>query len=137
MTFVRSHAQVMTACDFFVVVTATFRVLYVFVIMKIGTRKILHHNVTAHLTAEWTLRQFREALPDDHPYRFLIHDRDAIFSQELDKAVTEMGVRVLRTPVRAPKANAFCERLIGTVRRECLDFVIPLGERHLKKILNS
>ena len=137
LTFIRNHAQAMTACDFFVVVTATFRVLYVFVIMEIGTRKILHHNVTAHPTAEWTLQQFREALPDDHPYRFLIHDRDAIFSQELDKAVTEMGVRVLRTPVRAPKANAFCERLIGTVRRECLDFVIPLGERHLKKILNS
>jgi hypothetical protein len=93
------------ACDFFVVVTATFRTLYVFVILELGTRRILHHNVTTHPTAEWTLQQFREALPGDHPYRFLIHDRDGIFSKELDGEVTAMGVRVLRTPVRAPKAN--------------------------------
>ncbi len=69
------------ACDFFVVVTASFHILYVFVIMELGTRRILHHNVTAHPTAEWTLQQFREALPGDHPYRFLIHDRDSIFSR--------------------------------------------------------
>jgi putative transposase len=78
----------------------------------------------------------REALPGDHPFRFLIHDRDSIFSQELDEAVADMGVRVLRTPFRAPQANAVCERLIGTIRRECLDFFIPLGQRHLKHILN-
>src|SRR5260370_34386800 len=94
---------------FFVVVTATFRFLYVFVIMELGTRRILHHNVTAHPTAEWTLQQFREALPGDHPYQFLIHDRDSIFSKDLDKQVVAMGVRVLRTPVRAPQANSVCE----------------------------
>ena len=68
--------------------------------------------------------------------RFLIHDRDSIFSHDLDKAVAAMGVRVLRTPPRAPQANAVCERLVGTIRRECLDFFIPLGQRHLKNILN-
>jgi putative transposase len=78
---------------FFVVVTSTFRTLYVFVIMELGSRRILHHNVTAHPTAEWTLQQFREALPGDHAYRFLIHDQDKIFSKELDKEVTAMGVR--------------------------------------------
>jgi transposase InsO family protein len=105
--------------------------------MELGRRQILHHNVTSHPTAEWTLQQFREALTEEHPYRFLIHDRDSIFSRDLDKAVTAMGVRVLKTPVRAPKANAVCERLVGTIRRECLDFLIPFGERHLKQVLTN
>jgi hypothetical protein len=117
LTFVRNHAQAIVACDFFVVVTARFRVLYVFVIMELGSRKLLHHNVTAHPTAEWTAQQFREALPGDHSYRFVIHDRDCIFSSELDKAVVDMGVRILRTPVRAPTASSVCERLVGTVVR--------------------
>jgi putative transposase len=103
--------------------------------MELGRRQILHHNVTAHPSAEWALQQFREALTEEHPYRFLIHDRDSIFSKDLDQAVTAMGVRILKTPVRAPKANAFCERLVGTIRRECLDFLIPFGERHLKQLL--
>jgi hypothetical protein len=83
------------ACDFFVVVTASFRTLYVFVMMELGARRILHHNVTAHPTADWTMQQFREALPGDHPYRFVIHDRDSIFSRELDKGVTAMSVQTL------------------------------------------
>src|SRR5262245_61256784 len=117
LAFVRNHAQGMVACDFLVVVTATFRTLYVFVIMELGRRRILHHNVTAHPTAEWTAQQFREALPGSHAYRFVIHDRDSIFSRELDNEVTALGVRVLRTPVRAPKANSLCERFGGTLRR--------------------
>ena len=137
LTFVRNHAQAVISCDFFVVVTATFRTLYVFVILEIGSRRILHHNVTAHPTADWTLQQFREALPESHRYRFVIHDRDRIFSAELDKQVTAMGVRVLRTPVRAPEANAICERFGGSLRRECLDYLIPFHERHLKWILKS
>jgi putative transposase len=135
LTFVHNHAQAIVACDFFVVFTARFRILYVLVIMELGRRQILHHNVTAHPSAEWTLQQFREALTEEHPYRFLIHDRDSIFSKDLDKAVTAMGVQILKTPVRAPKANAACERLVGTIRRECLDFLIPFGERHLKQLL--
>src|ERR671918_898318 len=137
LTFVRNHARVIAACDFFVVVTATFRTLYVFVVMDLGTRRILHHNVTAHPTAEWTAQQFREVLPGGHAYRFVIHDRDSIFSKELDEEVTAMGVQVLRTPVRAPKANSFCERFGGTLRRECLDFLIPFNERHLKFVLKA
>ena len=137
LTFVRNHAKWIVASDFFVVVTVSFRTLYVFVIMELGTRRILHHNVTAHPTAEWTLQQFREALPGDHPYRFLIHDRDSIFSKDLDQAVVAMGVGVLRTPVRAPKANSVCERLGGTLRRECLDYLIPINERHLKMTIKE
>jgi transposase InsO family protein len=136
-TFVRNHARAIVACDFFIVVTASFLILYVFVIMELGARRILHHNVTAHPTSEWTLQQFREALPGDHPDRFVIYDRDSIFSWKLDQAVTDLGVRVLRTPVRAPLANSICERFGGSLRRECLDFLIPLNERQLKKTLNE
>jgi putative transposase len=132
LTFVHNHSRVIVACDFFVVITATFRTLYAFVLIEIASRRILHHNVTAHPTAEWTLQQFRETLPGGHPYRFVIHDRDTIYSREVDKGLAHLGVLVLRTPVRSPKANAICERLGGSLRRECLDFLIPFNERHLQ-----
>jgi putative transposase len=136
-TFVRNHADVLVACDFCVVVTASFRLLYVFVMMEIGSRRLLHVNVTSHPTAAWTLQQFREVLAMPHAYRFILHDRDSIYASWLDPAVTAMGVRVVRTPVQAPKANAFCERLLGSLRRECLDFLIPLGEEHLRRLLSA
>jgi putative transposase len=136
-TFVRNHAQVIVACDFCVVVTATFRLLYIFVLMEHATRRILHCNVTTHPTAQWTLQQLRDAMPADHNYRFLIHDRDAIFSQELDQRIRHLGLRILKTPVRSPQANALCERLLGTFRRECLDFLIPLTEHHLRHLLHA
>ena len=136
-TFIHNHAKAIVACDFFVSVTVTFRVLYVFVAMEVGSRRILHFNVTSHPTAEWTVQQFREFLAFDHPYQLVIHDRDAIFSTELDAALKGIAVRVIRTPVRAPSANAFCERLIGTIRRECLDWMIPFGEAHLRRILRE
>jgi hypothetical protein len=85
LSFVRNHARIIVASDFFAVITATFRMLYVFVIMDLGTRRILHHNATAHPTAEWTAQQFREALSDSHVYRFVIHDRDNIYTRELDR----------------------------------------------------
>ena len=106
------RAQVV-AKDFFNVVTVSFRVLYVFAILEIGTRKILHFNVTAHPTAEWTLQQFLEAIPCEHDNRFFIVDRDGKFSADLRRSVRAMGVRWLRTPRRAPQANSYCERLIG------------------------
>ena len=134
-TFVRNHAHFIVACDFLVVVTARFRILYVFLLMEVGTRRIVHCNVTAHPTAEWTLQQFRESIPSDHSYRFVIHDRDSIFAAEVDEHLKAFGLRVLRTPARAPQANAYCERLVGTVRRECLDFMIPLSEKQLRTIL--
>jgi putative transposase len=136
-TFVRNHAKAIVACDFFVSITATFQILYVFIAMEIGSRRILHFNVTAHPTAEWTTQQFREILADPHPYKFVIHDRDCIFSSSLDQSLKDLGVRPIRTPIRAPRANAYCERLVGTIRRECLDYLIPINERHLPVILKE
>ena len=86
-TFVRNHAHALLACDFMIAVTARFRILYIFVVMEIGSRRILHCNVTSHPTTEWTIQQLRETIPSDHLYRFLIHDRHATFSSELDAAV--------------------------------------------------
>jgi hypothetical protein len=136
-TFLRNHAKGIIACDFCVAVTATFRMLYVFVIIEHASRRLLYVNVTAHPTAEWTIQQFREAIPSDHTYRILIHDRDTIFSKAVDQSVSHMGLHVIKTPVRMPVANSICERVLGTLRRECLDFVIPLNDKHLYRILKE
>jgi hypothetical protein len=137
MTFLRNHAEGILACDFFITVTASFRVLYVFLIMEVGTRRIAHVNVTAHPTAGWALQKFREVITGERPCRFLLHDRDRIYSSEIDSALKTMGLGILKTPFRAPQANTFCERLVGSIRRECLDFLIPLNERHLRGILKE
>ena len=134
-TFLRNHASAVLACDFFVVVTGTFQHIYVFVILDIATRRVVHWNLTPHPTAEWTAQQFRDGLPLDGAYRLLVHDRDGIFAPAVDEALDSMSLRVLKTPVRAPQANAHCERFIGTARRECLDWMIPLNERHLRRVL--
>jgi transposase InsO family protein len=134
-TFLRNHAGAVLACDFFIVVTATFQRLYVFVMLDIGTRRVVHWNLTDHPTAEWTTQQFRNGLPLDCSYRFLVHDRDGIFAPAVDEALRSMSLHVLKTPVRAPQANAHCERFIGTARRECLDWMIPLNQRHLRSML--
>jgi putative transposase len=116
-------------------VTASFRVLYIFVIIEHASRRLLHCNVTSNPTAAWTLQQLREAIASDHPYRFLVHDRDSIFTQALDTSIANLRLRVLKTPHRSPKANSLCERLIGSLRRECLDWAIPLSEGHLRSLL--
>jgi putative transposase len=136
-TFLRNHARETLACDFFVSVTATFQLVYVFLVLEIDTRRILHWNVTEHPTGDWTAQQFRSFLTGEEAYRFVIHDRDAAFSPAVDDVVKSMNLRVLKTPARVPQANAFCERLIETARRECLDHLIPLSERHLRKILSE
>ncbi len=127
-TLVRNHAKVMLACDFLTVWTIGFTTLYVFVVMEIGSRRIVHFNVTSNPSARWTEQQLRQAIPGEHGYRFLIHDRDSIFSADLDRAVKNMGVQVLKTPVRSPRANSFIERL---------NYLIPLGEKHLRVLLSE
>ena len=135
-TFLKNHARAIIACDFFITVTATFRMLYVFVVIEHGTRRLAHVNVTAHPTAAWTLQQLREAVTEDR-HRYLLHDRDRIYSRRLDDSIEALGLKVLRSPVASPKANAICERIIGTIRRECLDWMIPLSEAHLRAILRE
>ena len=140
-TFIKNHASVMVACDFATVYAPSLfhaaRVFYVFVAIEIGSRKIVHTHVTAHPTALWTTQQLREALSGDTGHRFLIHDNDSIFSDLVDGSARALGVKPIRTPYRAPRANAFCERAIGTLRRECLDWIIPLGRRHLHSIIRE
>ena len=137
VTFLRNHAGGILACDFFVSVTVTFRVLYVFVLLEHGSRRIVHVGITTHPTAEWTIQQLRQAIPSDHKYRVLIHDRGRVYSRELDRSVEHMALRVIKTPYRSPQANSICERAIGTIRRECLDHMIPLTENHLRIILEE
>jgi transposase InsO family protein len=134
---VRNHASAVLACDFFVTVTATFRVLYVFVVLEVGTRRILHWNVTEHPTADWTA----QAIPDGRirrPSPSMGHSRPR---QHLFRGFRchggSHGSDDSQAPVRAPQANAFCERLIGTIRRECLDWLILLNERHLRNTLKE
>jgi putative transposase len=134
-TFLRLHAQGIIACDFFVAVTATFRLLYVFVVIEHHSRRLIHCNVTAHPSAAWTLQQLREAVGLEERYEYLLHDRDSIFAKHLDESIGRLGVTVLKSPPRSPMANAICERVIGTIRRECLDWLIPLSESHLRRIL--
>src|SRR5450756_624098 len=135
-TFLRLHAQGIIACDFFVAVTATFRLLYVFVVIEHHSRRLIHCNVTAHPSAG-TLQQLREAVGFEERYEYLLRDRDSIFAKHLDESIRRLGVTVLKSPPRSPMANAICERVIGTIRRECLDWLIPVSEHHLRRILKS
>jgi putative transposase len=115
----------------------SFRLLYAFVVIEVGSHRMAHFNVTAHPTADWTLQQFREVITGEQSQRFLIHDRDGIYSADLDSGLRSMGWAMLKTPVRAPQAPAFCEPRIGKIRRECLDLLIPINDRHLRGILNE
>jgi transposase InsO family protein len=134
---VRNHAHAVLACDFFTTITVRFRILYVFVLLDVGTRRIVHWNVTEHPTKDWTIQQCRTGITGETGHRVLIHDRDAIYAPAVDRAIRSMGLRVLKTPAQTPQANAFCERVIGTERRECLDWLIPLHQRHLRQILTT
>jgi len=107
MTFVRNHAKAIIAADFFVVVTATFRFVYVLLVMEIETRRILHLNVTGHPTTEWTMQQFRECVIGDEGYRFIVRDRDSIYSSEVDSLLRASGLRVLKTPIALRKQMHF------------------------------
>src|SRR6202158_3850897 len=127
-TFLKNHAQAIVACDFFVAVTGRFRLLYVFVLIEHGSRRLARVDVTAHPSAEWTLQQLREVIGYEHTHRYLIHDRDSIFARHLDESIKALGLTVLKSPPCCPKANSVCERVIGTIRRECLDWMIPISE---------
>ena len=135
--FLAAHAREIVAVDFFLVPTLTFRLLFVFVVLRHDRRELLHLNVTDHPTAVWTARQIIEAFPDDSAPRYLLRDRDAIYGEEFARRVKSMGIREVLTAPRAPWQNPFVERVIGSIRRECLDHFLILSEAHLRRLLRA
>jgi transposase InsO family protein len=133
-TFLRNHIGQIVAADFFVVPTATYRLLFVLVLLAHDRRRIRHVAVTAHPTAAWTAQQLREAFPWDEAPRYLLHDRDHAFDR-LGPTAKAMGIDEVLTAPRAPWQNAFVERFIGSARRECLDHVIVFNESGLQRLL--
>ena len=136
-TFLQNHASGMAAMDFFVVPTATFRLLYVLVVMNHERRKVVHFNITASPTAAWTAQQIVNAFPYDTAPKYLLRDRDSIYGSVFVQQVQGMGIQEKLIAPRSPWQNPFVERLIGSIRRECLDRVIVFHERQLKQILES
>jgi len=127
----------MVCMDFFTVPTATFRVLFVLVILSHSRRRVLHFNVTSNPSAEWTSQQVVEAFPWDTTPEYLLRDRDSIYGTYFRQRVANMGVKEITTAPRSPWQNAFVERLIGSIRRDCLDHVIVVSEDHLRRNLLS
>jgi transposase InsO family protein len=136
-TFLDNHLGDTAAVDFFTVPTATFRVLYVLVVMSHDRRRIIHFNVTDSPSGAWTARQLLEAFPFETAPRFLVRDNDSIFSGEFSARVESLGIEEVKTALRSPWQNAYCERLIGSIRRECLDHIIVLDAQHLRRVLRS
>jgi putative transposase len=136
-TFLSNHADCVAAMDFLTVPTATFRVLYVFIVLSHDRRRIVHFNATEHPTAQWAAQQLVEAFPFDTAPRYLLRDRDAIYGKKVKQRIKSLGIDEVITAPRSPWQNPYVERVIGSIRRECLDHVIVLNERHLRRILRD
>src|SRR2546427_9159155 len=134
-TFLTNHPRDLVALDFFTVPTLRLRVLFILVVLAHHRRRVLHFNVTEHPTAAWTAQQVVDAFPDDSAPSYLLHDRDSIYGDAFRKRVNGMGISEVQTAPHSPWQNPFAERLIGSIRRECLDHVVVLGERHLRRTL--
>lgn len=135
MTFLRNHREVIAAMDFFTVPTATFRIFYVLFVIRHPRREILHLNLTTHPTASWVKQQLREAFPFHTAVKYLVFDRDSIFSAELVTVLRSMGLQPTRISYRSPWQNGVAERFVGTLRRELLDHTIVLNDWHLRRLL--
>jgi hypothetical protein len=135
--FLDNHVKDLVSIDFFTVPTATFRVLFGFVVLAHERRRIVHLNVTANPSAAWTGQQIREAFPYDTAPRFLLRDRDGIYGDDFRRVVHSLGITQVMIAPRSPWQSPFAERAIGSIRRECLGHVIVLNERHLRRILRS
>jgi transposase InsO family protein len=136
-TFLRNHVPHIGAIDMFVVPTVGFRLLYGLVVLRLNRRRLVWINVTSNPTADWIARQITEAFPWDQAPRYLIGDRDASYGHLVTRRLAAMGIRDRPTAPRSPWQNGHVERLIGSLRRECLDHVVVLGEAHLSRILNT
>jgi transposase InsO family protein len=139
-TFLENHVKSLVSVDFFTVPTVRFQILYVFVVLAHDRRCILHFGVTAHPTAEWTAQQVREAFPWDSSPRYLLRDRDKIFGKEFVDQVKAQGIKQVLSAPRSPWQRAYVERLIGSIRRECLDHVMVFNQsslyRHVKSFVS-
>jgi putative transposase len=136
-TFLDNHVRDIAACDFFTIPTVTFRVLYVFIVMRHDRREIVHFNITTNPHAQWAAQQIVQAFPYEDAPRFLIRDRDGIYGDYFINRIKGMGIEEVPTAPHSPWQNPYCERAVGSIRRDCLDHVIVLGERHLHRILNE
>ncbi len=136
-TFLKTHAVDIWACDFVPVINLLFRHLYVFFIIELHSRRVIHFNITCHPTQFWVAQQLRKATPDDQRPKYIIRDNDCKFGRAFDAVAKQSGIEVLRTPIKAPKANSICERFIGSVRRECLDHLLIFSERQLYRVVKA
>lgn len=136
-TFLRNHGTEIVAIDFLTVPTATFRVLYVFVVLSLDRRRIVHFNVTDSPNAEWTSLQLIQAFPFDSAPRYVIRDRDSIYGEKVVTTLRALGIEDKVIGYQSPWQNGYVERAIGSIRRECLDHVIVFGERHLRRVLRE
>jgi transposase InsO family protein len=136
-TFLENHLKTLVSVDFFTVPTIRFQVLYVFLVLAHDRRRILHSHVTAHPTAEWTAQQLGEAFPFDQAPKYLLRDRDGIFGADFSSEVKDLGMKEVLGAPRSPWQRAYVERLIGTIRRECLDHVIVFNEGSLYRHIQS
>jgi transposase InsO family protein len=134
-TFLTNHVAALGSIDFFTVPTLTGRILFVFVVLLHRRRRIVHFNVTEHPTAAWTAQQVVEAFPDDTAPRWLLRDRDAIYGEAFRRRVAGMGIGEVLSAPASPWQNPYAERLIGSIRRDCLNHVVVFGEQHLRRVL--
>ena len=134
-TFLKNHAAEIVACDFFVVPTVAFHLLFVFILLDHDRRRILHFNVTSSPSAEWTSQQVVNAFPEDTAPRFLLRDRDSIYGGKFQTRVENMGIEQVVIAPKSPWQNPYVEGVIGSFRRECLNHCIVLGERHLYRLV--
>jgi transposase InsO family protein len=135
--FLSNEAKAMASIDFFTVPTATFRVLYVFVVLIHERRRVVHFNVTENPSGTWTTQQIIEAFPWENVPKFIIRDNDLIYSKMFTKRIKGMGIKEVKTAFQSPWQNPYCERIIGSIRRDCLDHVIIFNEQHLREVLKS
>ena len=135
--FLYNHVIELVSIDFFMVPTLDFKVLFVLVILAHDRRRVVHFHVTEHPTERWTAQQIVEAFPWDEAPRYLLRDRDGIYGARFRRRVTSLGIDEVLTAPRSPWQNPYVERIIGSIRRECLDNVIVLNERHLKRVISN
>jgi transposase InsO family protein len=135
--FLNNHLKELVSVDLFVVPTIRNTVLFTFLVLAHGRRRVIHFNVTEHPSSEWTAQQIVEAFPWDTAPKYLLRDRDGVYGQYFQSRVENMGVKEVKIAPHSPWQSPYVERLIGSIRRECLDYVIVLNERHLKRILTG